>query len=334
MEHRTDRFTALEEKYAGYEVHDPQGQKIGQVDDLFVDESDRPEYLGVKMGFLGLRSTLIPWEIVKVDEGAHSVEVLVDKDKAKDGPTFDDDREITPEYENEVRSYYGVQGSAQASQERGAYGEYYGDEPGYVGPGIREGDTETGEFRGHSEDDEGVNQSGTSDLEDEDELRVQRSEEELRAGTREREAGQVNLRKRVRTDREQVRVPKRHEEVSVERVPVEGREASEEEIGEDEISVPVTEEEVVVEKRPEVKEEIRVRKDSVQEEELVEEDVRREEIDIEDQTRRGPGREHEQTPPTGGDQERRAAAEAEEPSSAPGREDEGLIDKAKRKLQE
>ena len=286
MEHRTDRFTALEEKYAGYEVHDPQGQKIGQVDDLFVDENDQPEYLGVKMGFLGLRSTLIPWEIVKVDEGAHSVEVSVDKDKAKDGPTFDDDREITPEYEEHVRSYYGVQGGAQASEERGAYGEYYGDEPGHVGPGIREGDTETGEFRGHSEDDEGVNQSGTSDLEDEDELRVQRSEEELRAGTREREAGQVNLRKRVRTDREQVRVPKRHEEVSVERVPVEGREASEAEIGEDEVSVPVTEEEVVVEKRPEVKEEIRIRKDSVQEEELVEEDVRREEVDVDDHTNR------------------------------------------------
>src|SRR5919202_3410069 len=338
MEHRTDRFTALEEKYTGYEVHDPQGQKIGRVDDLFVDENDQPEYLGVKMGFLGLRSTLIPWEIVKVDEVAKRVEALVDKDKAKDGPTFDDDREITPEYEEHVRSYYGVQGGAQASEERGAYGEYYGAETdersGGHHPGVAMGDREEGgEFREHSLSEEGVNES-EDDLSDTDELRVQRSEEELRAGTREREAGQVNVRKRVRTDREQIRVPKRHEEVSVERVPVEGREASEAEIGEDEVSVPVTEEEVVVEKRPEVKEEIRIRKDSVQEEELVEEDVRREEIDIEDQTRRGPGREHEQTPPTGGDQERRAAAEAEEPSSAPGREDEGLIDKAKRKLQE
>jgi stress response protein YsnF len=46
----------------------------------------------------------------------------------------------------------------------------------------------------------------------------------------------------------------------------------------------------VVEKRPEVKEEIRVRKDAVQDEELVEEDVRREEVDIEDQSeQRGRG---------------------------------------------
>jgi hypothetical protein len=43
---------------------------------------------------------------------------------------------------------------------------------------------------------------GTEDLRDEDELRVQRTEEELRAGTREREAGEVRVRKDVRTKRE------------------------------------------------------------------------------------------------------------------------------------
>ena len=55
-EERNDRFTALEERFAGYEVYDPTGSKIGKVDDLFVDESDQPEYIGVKMGFLGARS--------------------------------------------------------------------------------------------------------------------------------------------------------------------------------------------------------------------------------------------------------------------------------------
>ena len=116
-----------------------------------------------------------------------------------------------------------------------------------------------------------------------DELRVQRTEEELAAGTREVEAGQVSVRKNVRTDREQIEVPTRHEEVSVERVPVEG-DASEAEIGEDEVVVPVTEDEVVVSKRAVAKEEVRVKKDVVSDTEVVEEDVRREEIDIEDET--------------------------------------------------
>ena len=123
----------------------------------------------------------------------------------------------------------------------------------------------------------------------EDELRMQRSEEELGTGVRKREAGSVNVRKSVRTEREQVRVPRRREEVDVERVPV-GHEVAEAEIGEDqEFVVRVFEEEVVVSKRVVLKEEIRVRKDSVQDTEVVEEDVRREEVDVEDGTERGQG---------------------------------------------
>ena len=287
MEERSDRFTAIEDQYANYTVVDRSGEKIGKVDDLFLDENDQPEYFGVKMGFLGTSSTLIPADITTVDEERGFVEVSQSKDSVKNGPAFDDDREITPEYENEVRSYYGL-GTASGTEDRGTYANYSSGDPGAVGPGMREGDTETGEFRGHAEEDEGVAQTSGSDLEDEDELRVQRTEEELAAGTREREAGQLKVRKRVRTDRERIEVPTRHEVVSVERVPVEG-DVSEAEIGEDEVRVPVTEEEVVVEKRPVAKEEVRIRKDVVSGTETVQEDVRREEIEVEDETstRRG-----------------------------------------------
>jgi len=48
--------------------------------------------------------------------------------------------------------------------------------------------------------------------------------------------------------------------------------------------VPVVEEEVVVDKRRVVKEEIRVRKDVVEDEQVVEEDVRKEEVGVDDQT--------------------------------------------------
>src|SRR5215203_472655 len=121
--------------------------------------------------------------------------------------------------------------------------------------------------------------------EHDNELRVQRTEEELAAGTREREAGELRVKKNVRTERESVEVPTRHEEVSVERVPLSG-EASEAQIGEGEVNVPVTEEEVVVSKRPVVKEEVRIRKDVVEDTQIVEEDVRREEIEVDDETTR------------------------------------------------
>jgi uncharacterized protein (TIGR02271 family) len=251
-EERTDRFSALEDRFAGYEVYDQNGEKIGKVDDLFVDESDNPEYIGVKMGFLGTSSTLIPWEAVSsTDDEGRTIAVATDKETAKNGPAFDDDREITPELEQQVYSYYGLSRST-GSESSGSYEAYQGAE-----------------------------------TTEEDELRVQRTEEELAAGTREREAGALNVRKRVRTDREQIEVPTRHEEVTVDRVPVEG-ETSEAEIGEDEVSVPLTEEEVVVEKRPVAKEEVRIRKDVVEDTEVVEEDVRREEVDVDDQTERRP----------------------------------------------
>ena len=299
-EGRSDGFTSVEDQYAGYTVVDNSGSKIGKVDDLFLNESDQPEYFGVKMGFLGTSSTLIPADITTIDNERGFIEVSQPKDSVKNGPAFDDDREITPEYENEVRSYYGL-GAVESSG--GSYGDYDGstdaegghsgasstgsETAGTVGPGMSEGDTESGEFREHERGQEGVRQEG-SDLEDRDQLRVQRSEEELRAGTREREAGSMKVRKRVRTDRERIEVPVKHEEVTVERVPMSG-EATEGQIGEDEVVVPVTEEEVVTDKRAVVKEEVRLNKEVVEDTEVVEEDVRREEIDIEDSTERGRG---------------------------------------------
>ena len=332
-ERRSDRFVEMEERFAGYEVYDRDGDKVGKVDDLFLNERDEPEYVGVKMGFLGTKSTLIPMDSVSADDDQQRLVVSAEKEEVKQAPAFDNDQDITPEFEREVRQHYGL-GDVEGSEGRGTYGSYYDDDDDYdrdddvvvdrtddddVGrtegrrdddidrgdddldrrdddldrgerrddddrPGIAMGDTESGEFREHDEADEGVRQRGSSDLEDEDELRVQRSEEELVAGTREREAGSVNVRKRVRTEREQLRVPKKREEVKVDRVPVEEGRASEDEIGEDEVRMPVTEEEVVVSKRPEVKEEVRIRKEVEEDEEVVEEDVRKEEIEVDDDT--------------------------------------------------
>src|ERR671916_458120 len=225
QEHRSDRFTAIEDKYAGYTVYDQTDQKIGKVDDLFVNENDQPEYIGVKMGFLGTSSTLIPFELASVEDSRQAIVLATDKDTAKNGPAFDDDGEITPEFENEVYSYYGLQqqSSGTSTEDRGTYAEYSSETTGggSAGPGMAMGDTESGEFREHPPSEEGVSGEG-SDLDDRDELRVQRSEEELAAGTREGEAGPLGVRRGVRTDRGGREVPTRHEEISVERVPVSG----------------------------------------------------------------------------------------------------------------
>jgi PRC-barrel domain len=108
-ETRTDGFTALEDGFAGFTVYDSNHEKMGKVDDLFMDGNDRPEYIGVKMGFLGTHSTLIPFEMATVDEERKTIVLSTDKETAKIGPSFNDDREITPEFEIEVYSYYDLQ---------------------------------------------------------------------------------------------------------------------------------------------------------------------------------------------------------------------------------
>src|SRR4028119_601785 len=69
----------------------------------------------------------------------------------------------------------------------------------------------------------------------EDELRMERSEEELSTDVRQREAGSMNVKKSVRTEREEVRVPRRREEVEVQRIPtnqeVAGAEFGDQEVG-------------------------------------------------------------------------------------------------------
>jgi len=123
-----ERLRELEDKYEGYTVYDNRGAKIGKVDDVFIDEADREEYIGVKMGFLGRKSTLIPMDIVRVNEADKALEVSESKDHVKDAPSFDDDEDITPEYEDRIRSHFGLESPTATSHDRGSYGASTADE--------------------------------------------------------------------------------------------------------------------------------------------------------------------------------------------------------------
>jgi uncharacterized protein (TIGR02271 family) len=260
-----------EERYAEFGIYDQYGERIGPLSDLFVDENDEPEYVGVETELPGIRSVLVPAEAITVDNRLRRMVVSHPRSLVETAPSLGHEDEVTPEFERRVRVHYGLD-----AEERAGSGALYegAGEPTEV----RSTDPAADLF-GHEEDD----------------VRVRRSEEEIRVETREREAGEMRVRKRVRTERERLTVPKKRVEVSVERVPVEGavpegdEAATAPQIGEEEIVVPVVEEEIVVEKRPVVKEEIRIRKRVVEDVEVVEEDVRREEVEIDDQTGRDTG---------------------------------------------
>jgi len=263
-----------EERYADYEVYDQYGQRIGPISDLFVDDGDQPEYVGVEPGTMTDRSVLVPGEVISINDGLRRMVVSRPITVVETAPSLGHDEQVTPEFERRVRLHYALPIAGETERPAAS-----------VVPPERTAPTDPGQTGGVDP------LSGVTGRED-DEVTVQRVEEELLVGRREREAGSMRIRKRVRTETEHLEVPRKRVEVTVERVPVDETTTGGEgitatpQIEEEEIVVPIVEEEILIEKRPVVKEEIRIRKRVVEDVEIVEEDIRIEEVEIDDQTHR------------------------------------------------
>lgn len=132
-----------------------------------------------------------------------------------------------------------------------------------------------------------------------DELRIPVAEEELDVVKRDRDAGEVRVRKDVVTETKHLEVPVTREEVHVERVPAGERRdvlPGEKVFEKESVSMPIHEEEIEIRKRPVVKEEVRLRKERVTEQRAAEADVRKERVEVEGESgtlRRDPDRDPE-----------------------------------------
>lgn len=126
-------------------------------------------------------------------------------------------------------------------------------------------------------------ETGTDRAGDSSGASVTRSEERLRAGTQTVETGEVRLRKYVVTEEEQVTVPVSHEEVRVEHEPIRVDEAGGGgQIGEEEQSVTLHAERPVVTKETEAVERVRLETDAVQDQKTVSDQVRKERVEVDD----------------------------------------------------
>ena len=130
----------------------------------------------------------------------------------------------------------------------------------------------------------GVRETGTEGVQEtatEGEQRVRRREEQLRAQKQPVETGEARLRKDVVSEQQSMDVPVTHEEVYVERRPGSGQ-PTDQPIGEGETyRVPVRDEQVSVEKQAVEREEVGMGKRPVQDTRQVSDTVRREEAHVE-----------------------------------------------------
>jgi uncharacterized protein (TIGR02271 family) len=243
----------------GEDLYDRDGDKIGTIEEIYLDaHSGEPEWALVNTGMFGTKSSFVPLQ--EADDDGDTLRVPYEKAQVKDAPSMDPDGELSQEDESELYAHYGLDYSESRSDSGLPEGGSAGAPP--VG-----------------EDTSGPTTDNA----------MTRSEEELRVGKTEQEAGRVRLRKYVVQDEVTQTVPVKREEVRIEREPVTdanaGAATDGPAISEEEHEVVLHEEQAVVDKQAVPKERIRLDKDTHVEEEQVSGTVRKEQVDIEDDAR-------------------------------------------------
>ena len=243
----------------GQDLYDRDGDKIGKIEEIYLDaETNEPEWALVNTGLFGSKSTFVPLKEASQDGG--SLRVPYEKSQVKDAPNMDADGQLSQQDEAALYQHYGLDYSESRSDS-----------------GLPEG----GSGAGVDTDREAVGHDTSGPTTDN---AMTRSEEELRVGTTQREAGRARLRKYIVEDQVTKTVPVRREEVRIEREPITdanvGNAHEGPAISEEEHEVVLHEEQAVVDKQAVPKERVRLDKETYTEEQQVSETVRKEEIEV------------------------------------------------------
>ncbi len=264
--------------WRGRTVRDRDGDKIGSVEEIYVDDqTGKPEWLAIKTGLFSTRHSLVPLEGAR-DEGGE-VRVPYDKQQVQDSPNVDPDGEVSQEEEQRLYRHYGLDYGESRSDSGLPEGELAGTtRTTGAGETTRNVDIDRDVTTTAGRGPVGEDVSGPSTDE-----AMTRSEEELRVGTTSLEVGRARLRKFIVSEPVQETVTTQREEVRLEREPITdanmGQATSGRELSEEEHEVTLSAEEPIVEKRVVPKERVRLDKDVVSEQQTVSDEVRKEVIE-------------------------------------------------------
>jgi stress response protein YsnF len=192
--------------WRGSTVVDRDGDKIGALKELYLDQDDRPAWGAVDTGLFGLRQTFVPLADARPVEGG--VQVPFANDHVRDAPSIDPDAQLNADEERRLYRHYELPSP---------------DDMAAAQPVEDAGHRETEQGRGavHSRDDEArADTAGEGDGDDAPDA-MTRSDEELVVGTRRRVRGKARLRKYVVIEHVQRTIPVQREEVRVEYEPAE-----------------------------------------------------------------------------------------------------------------
>lgn len=296
-------------------IVDQDGSKIGSVGQVYVDDrTSQPTFATVKTGLFGSKETFVP--LSKAKETADGLSVPYTKDFVKDAPNLDADEHLSERQQDEIYSYYkldgapGSNGDSDARQRgdgtaagAGAGGAAAGGvaaggaagaagagdaapgrtadtagAPNAAGTGAAGAPTAGGTDRTSAAGAQATGAQAASGQADES---VTLREERLNVGTERVESGRVRIRKYVVTDQETVTVPVEREEYEVVREPIADGEHGGS-LGEDSAEVRLTEERPVVDKEVVDAERVGLKTHTVTDEQQVQAKVGHEEFEVDD----------------------------------------------------
>ncbi len=94
-------------EWQGRTVVDAGGDKIGKIDDIYVDDATgEPAWALVNTGLFGTKSNFVPLGTASPSGG--DVKVEVTKDQVSNAPGVDTDGELSPEEEQALYSHYSL----------------------------------------------------------------------------------------------------------------------------------------------------------------------------------------------------------------------------------
>ncbi|WIX77823.1 PRC and DUF2382 domain-containing protein [Amycolatopsis carbonis] len=272
-------------------VVDPDGNKIGKVGNVYLADATRePEWITVKTGLFGSKESFVPLSGANVDnDGIH---VNVAKDQVSEAPRIDADGHLSSTESADLYRHYGLpmpRTAPDANAGRGKQDTAAGRGKQDMTTGRGKMDTAAGRgtqgsamARDGRSRTEGRTDAGTRGEE------MIRSEERLHVGTEQVETGHVRLRKYVVTEEQQVTVPVSHEEVRLEREPITDARGGTggAELGEQEQDVVLHAEKPVISKETVPVERARLNTETVTEEQTVKGEVRKEQFDLQDDAKK------------------------------------------------
>lgn len=273
----------------GRQVVGSDGDSIGKAGQVFLDDATgRPEWVTVETGLFGTKQSFVP--LADAEQRGDELAVPYDKAKVKDAPRVDvEEGHLSEENEAELYRYYGIEYS-QSGSDTDLVGERPAEQSGrHAQTGQQDVDVDAAarsdalaEGRTGTGERETVGHDTSGPTTDD---AMTRSEERLNVGTEKREAGRARLRKYVVTEEVTTTVPVTREEVVLEREPITeanaGAAGDGPAISEEEHEVVLHEEQVVVDKETVPVERVRMGTEQVTEQREVSEQVRKEQIETE-----------------------------------------------------